>query len=161
MKCSIVPVNDEGSTDYFLNKTNKPRQGSRGISFTTTRGKIWLTLVVNLAIIVTFIFVSSSRFSSLNGDVFALEQGDRSKNNYVKQGVSEVAKNISKRMKEPLKHDTIHTQGHTKLSSAEVSVALDTESMSTGAPSGFGGRSKEFAAVLAGSDSDHSAPCPH
>ncbi|KAE9038539.1 hypothetical protein PR001_g5883 [Phytophthora rubi] len=73
--------NDNEST--YQSNSHQPRQESRGVSFSTPRGKIWLILVINLCIVTTFIFMSSSRIPSLSGDSVlsdALEQDPVPKN---------------------------------------------------------------------------------
>ncbi|KAE9135837.1 hypothetical protein PF005_g2325 [Phytophthora fragariae] len=73
--------NDNEST--YQSNSHQPRQESRGVSFSTPRGKIWLILVINLCIVTAFIFMSSSRIPSLSGDSVlsdALEQDPVPKN---------------------------------------------------------------------------------
>ncbi|CEG35859.1 uncharacterized protein PHALS_00188 [Plasmopara halstedii] len=69
MKSNVVPLSDDGSNSRYQNKINLSCPGSRGVSFTTARGKIWLILVINLSIIIMFIFVSSSCLLFLNRDI--------------------------------------------------------------------------------------------
>ncbi|EGZ13358.1 hypothetical protein PHYSODRAFT_512523 [Phytophthora sojae] len=68
---------NDGNEGIHQGDSHQPRLESRGVSFSTPRGKIWLILVINLAIVTTFIFMSSTRFPSLSGDSVlsnALEQ---------------------------------------------------------------------------------------
>ncbi|KAL3658284.1 hypothetical protein V7S43_016673 [Phytophthora oleae] len=68
-KDSVAPMSDDEDTG--TDSQNRPRQGSRGVSFSTSRGKIWLILIANLAIVTSFIFMSSSRFPFLDGEGMA------------------------------------------------------------------------------------------
>ncbi|EEY68609.1 uncharacterized protein PITG_17729 [Phytophthora infestans T30-4] len=67
------------TVNLHQSSTNSSRQEARGVSFSSSRGKIWLILVVNISIVTMFIFMSSTRFPSLHGESIvnaALEQDE-------------------------------------------------------------------------------------
>ncbi|GMF21363.1 unnamed protein product [Phytophthora fragariaefolia] len=72
-KGRVAPISDDdggnnSSGNAHRSDSHQLSQASRGVSFSTPRGKIWLILVINLAIVTTFIFLSSYRFPSLIED---------------------------------------------------------------------------------------------
>ncbi|KAG1684753.1 hypothetical protein DVH05_010579 [Phytophthora capsici] len=135
-KDSVAPINDNEDTPSALHP-DRPRQGSRGVSFSTSRGKIWLILIANLAIITSFIFMSSSRFPSLYGEGIvndALEQDRPHRGPVIKndeQILSFVVEDTAV-TKEPRIHvqDSTHSGGYTKLTRTDQHEAADEDSRS-------------------------------
>ncbi|KAG6611116.1 Ribosomal-protein-alanine acetyltransferase [Phytophthora cinnamomi] len=125
-KGRVAPMSDDdgdsNGSERIQDNSQQQGQESRGVSFSTPRGRIWLILVINLSIVTTFIFMSSSRFPSLSGDGVlsdAFEQDHQhpeadpktvDKARTPSAAHSEVTK-------EPLMHGTSRPGGYTKLTS--------------------------------------------
>ncbi|KAG7383299.1 hypothetical protein PHYPSEUDO_003838 [Phytophthora pseudosyringae] len=124
-KGSVAPISDdEDSTNSSRDlHADQPRQAARGVSFSTSRGKIWLILVINLSIVTAFIFMSSSRFPSLYGEGAvsdALEQDQ--------QHPGPMNKNVEQEVTSaPQVQEASRPGGYTKLTSTDHPKVPDEE----------------------------------
>ncbi|KAL4162354.1 hypothetical protein PRNP1_002901 [Phytophthora ramorum] len=132
-KGHVAPMSDDddnGNDNEDLRLTNRQtnafqlRQASRGVSFTTSRGRIWLILVINLVIVTAFIFMSSSRFPSLSGEGVvneALEQ-DHQHPGPVNKNVDQVSTLSASDLtmtKAPKTQENTRSGGYTMLTSTD------------------------------------------
>ncbi|KAG3149882.1 hypothetical protein PI124_g13198 [Phytophthora idaei] len=131
----VAPMSDDEDSSGALNlhrSSYQPRQESKGVSFSTSRGKIWLILVVNLSIVTMFIFMSSTRFPSLSGEGIvndALEQDKQQLapvNKNAEQVVS-LANANSAVTNEPQLQEQSRPGGYLKLTSTDIPEAQDKE----------------------------------
>ncbi|KAG6959582.1 hypothetical protein JG687_00008717 [Phytophthora cactorum] len=131
----VAPMSDDEDSSGALNlhrSSYQPRQESKGVSFSTSRGKIWLILVVNLSIVTMFIFMSSTRFPSLSGEGIvndALEQDKQQLapvNKNAEQVVS-LANANSAVTNEPQLQEPSRPGGYLKLMSTDIPEVQDKE----------------------------------
>ncbi|ETI38069.1 hypothetical protein L917_15345 [Phytophthora nicotianae] len=139
-KGSVAPMNDDDSSDsvnLHHSSAYQSRHEFRGVSFSTSRGKIWLILIINLSVVTMFIFMSSIRFPSLNGenivnDALEHEQHPRPINKNTEQALSLTAVD-SPATKVAQVQDTSRPGGYSKLTSTEYPQTQDKELDSTDA----------------------------